>query len=53
MIHNEALPIKEYNKTTNKYLNTSSSSDPCEPYVAFSVLFLMIGVTISVAFVVF
>ena len=30
IIHNKTLPI-EYNKSTNKDLNTSSSSDPCKP----------------------
>ena len=34
IIHNETLSIKEYNKSTNKDLNTLSSSDPCKPYVA-------------------
>ena len=47
VIHNETLLIKEYNKSTNKDLN------PCKPYVALSVLFLMISVTISGAFVYF
>ena len=53
VIHNETLSIKEYNKSTNEDLNTSSSSDPCKPYVALSILFLMINVTISGAFVYF
>ena len=53
VIHNETLLIKEYNKSINKDLNTSSSSDPCKPYVALSILFLMISVTISGAFVYF
>ena len=52
-IHNKTLSIKEYNKSTNKDLNTSSSSDPCKPYVALSILFLMISVTVSGAFVYF
>ena len=49
VIHHETLSIKEYNKG----LNTSSSSDTCKPYVALSILFLMISVTISGAFVYF
>ena len=53
MIHNETLLIKKYNKSTNKDLNTSSSSDPCKLYVVLSILFLMISVTISGAFVYF
>ena len=53
MIHNETLSIKEYNKSTNKDLHTSSSSDPYKPYAALSILFLMISVTISGAFVIF
>ena len=38
------MSIKKSNKSTNKDLNTSSSS---EPYVTLSILFLMIRVTIS------
>ena len=53
MIHNETLSIKEYNKSTIKDLNTSSSSDPCKPYVALSILFFMISTTISGPFVYF
>ena len=53
IIHNKTFSIKEYNKTTNKDLNTSLSSDPCKSYVALSNLFLMISVTISGAFVFF
>ena len=53
MTHNEILSMKEYNRSTNKDLNTSSSSDSCKPYVALSILFLMISVTISSAFVYF
>ena len=53
IIHNKTLSIKEYNKSNNKFLNTSSSSDPCKPYIALSILFLMISVTISGAFVYF
>ena len=53
VIHNETLSIKEYNKSTNKNLNTLSSSDPYKPYVALSILFLMMSVTISGAFVYF
>ena len=53
IIHNETLSIKEYNESTNKDLNTLSTSDPCKPYVAMSILFLMISVTISDAFVYF
>ena len=53
IIHNENLSIIEYNKSTNKNLNTSSSSVPCKPYVLLSILFLMISVTISDAFVCF
>ena len=52
VIHNETLSIKDYNKSSNKDLNTSSSSDPCKPYVALSILFLMINVPIC-AFVYF
>ena len=47
VIHNKLLSIKEYNKSTNKNLSTLSSIDPCKPYVALSILFLMISVTIS------
>ena len=50
---NETLSIKEYNKSTNTDLNTSSSSDPCKPFVALSILFLIISITISDAFVYF
>ena len=53
VIHNETLLIKECNKSTNKDLNTSSSSDPCKLYVVLSVLFLIISVAISGAFVCF
>ena len=53
IIHNETLSIREYSKSTNKDLNTLSSNDPCKPYVALSILFLMISVTISGAFVYF
>ena len=53
VIHNETFSIKEYNKSTNIDLNTSSSSDSCKPYVAFSILFLIISVTISAEFVYF
>ena len=53
MIHTETLSIKEYNKSTNKYLSTSSSIDPCKPYVALSIFFLVISITISGAFVYF
>ena len=53
MIHNETLSIKEYNKSTNKDLNNLSSSDPCKPYVALSILFLKISIAISCAFVYF
>ena len=45
--------MKKYNKITNKDINTSSSSNPCKPYVALSILFLIINVTISGAFVYF
>ena len=38
---------------TNKDSNTLLSSNPCKPYVALSILFLMITVTISGAFVYF
>ena len=44
IIHNKTFLIKEYNETTNKDLNTSLSRDPCKPYVALSILFLMIKV---------
>ena len=47
------LSIREYNKSTNKDLNSSSSSDPCKPYVALSILFLMISVTINGALFIF
>ena len=40
-------------KVLIKDLYTLSSSDPCKPYVALSILFLMIGVTIRGAFVYF
>ena len=53
IINNETLSIKEYNKSTNKHLNVSSSSDPCKPYAAMFILFLIISVTISGAFVYF
>ena len=54
IIHNKTLLIKEYNKSTYKDLNTSSSSYPsCKPYVALSILFLMISITISGDFVYF
>ena len=53
VIHNETLSIKEYNKSTNKDLKTSSSSDPSKPYVALSILLLLISVTTSGAFVYF
>ena len=53
VIHNETLSIKECNKSTNKDLNTSSGSDPRKPYVALSILFLMLSVTINGAFVYF
>ena len=53
MIHNETFPIKEYNKSTNKDLNTLSSDDPCKPYVSLSILFLIVSVTISGTFVYF
>ena len=51
--HNKTLSIKEYNKSANKDLNTLSSSDPCKPYVALSILFLMIRVIISGASIYF
>ena len=50
IIHDKTLSIKEYNKSTNKDLNTSLSSDPCKPYIALSISFLMISVTISGVF---
>ena len=53
MIHNETFSIKEYNKSTNKDLNTLSSDDPCKPYVSLSILFLIVSVTISGIFVYF
>ena len=53
IIHNKTLSIKEYNKSTNKDLNSSSNSDLCKPYVALSILFLMIRLTVSGAFVYF
>ena len=53
IIHNKTLSIKEYNKSTNKDLTTSTSSDPCKPYVALHILFLIISATISGAFVYF
>ena len=53
IIHNKTLSIKKYNKSTSKDLHTSSSSDPWKPYVALSILFLTISVTISSAFVYF
>ena len=53
IIHKKILSIKEYNKSTNKDLNTSSSSAPCKPCALLSILFLMISVTISGAFVCF
>ena len=53
IIRNQTLSIKEYNKSINKDLNTSSISDPCKPYIASSILFLLISVVISRAFVYF
>ena len=53
IIHNKTLSIKQYNKSTNKDLNSSSGSDPCKAYVALSILFLIISVTISGAFLYF
>ena len=53
IIPNKTFSIKEDNKSTNKDLNTSKSTDPCKPYVALSILFSMISVTISGAFVYF
>ena len=51
VIYNKTLSIKEYNKSINKDLNTSSSSDSYKPYVTFFILFLLISITISGAFV--
>ena len=53
LIRNETLSIKNYNRSTNKDLKTSSSSNSSKPYVALSILFLIISVTISSAFVYF
>ena len=50
IIHNKTLSIKEYNKSVNKDLNTF---DPCKPYIASSILFLLISVIISSSFVYF
>ena len=53
IIHNKTFSIKEYNKSTNKDLNTSSISDPFKPNVALFNLFLIVRVTVSGAFVYF
>ena len=50
-IDDKTLSIKEYNKSNNKNLNTSL--DSCELYIASSILFLMISVTITGTFVYF
>ena len=50
IIHNKTLSIQEYNKSINKDLNTF---DPCKPYIVSSILFLLISVIISSAFLYF
>ena len=42
--------IQECNKSINKDLNTF---DPCKPYIASSIFFLLISVIISSAFLYF
>ena len=56
VINNKTLPVKEHNKTVSikepdKCLNTSL--DPCKPYVASSILFLLVSVIITGAFIYF
>ena len=49
--HNETLLAKEYNKTVSIKENTSF--DPCKPYIAPSVLFLLVRVIVTGLFVYF
>ena len=49
--HNKTLLVKKYNKTVSTKENISLNS--CKPFVASSVLFLLISVIITVLFVYF
>ena len=56
IIDNKTVPAKRHNKTVsvkehNKHLN--NSLDPCKPFVASSILFLLISVIITGLFVYF
>ena len=43
--HNKTLLVEKYNKTVSIKENTSF--DPCKPYIASSILFLLVSVIIT------
>ena len=49
--HNKTLPVKKYNKTVSIKENNSLVS--CKPFVASSILFLLVSVIITGLFVYF
>ena len=51
IIDNKTLPVKKYNKSVSIKENTSLSS--CKPFVASSILFLLVSVIIAGLFVYF
>ena len=51
IIYNKTVPIKKYNKTVP--IKENISLDPCKPFVASSVLFLLVIVIITGAFIYF
>ena len=51
MRRNKTVPIRKYNK--NVSVKNCNSFDPCKPYIASVILFLLISVIITGAFVYF
>ena len=49
--HNKTLLVKKYNKTVS--IKENISLDSCKPFVASFILFLLVSVIITVAFVYF
>ena len=51
IIDKKTVPIKKYNKTL--FIEENNSANTCKPFVASSILFLLISVTITSAFIYF
>ena len=51
ILDNKTVPIKKYNKAVS--VNHCNSFDPCKPYIASFILFLLVSVIITGVFVYF